>query len=46
MILFVVQVLNIYKPPGLTRYGWRKQQRERPDKSTDGVVSGSQIDTA
>jgi hypothetical protein len=26
LILLVVQVLNIYKPPGLTRYGWRKQQ--------------------
>jgi hypothetical protein len=26
VILLVVQVLNIYKPPGLTRYGWRKQQ--------------------
>lgn len=28
-VLLVVQVLNIYKPPGLTRYGWRKQQEER-----------------
>jgi hypothetical protein len=26
VILLAVQVLNIYKPPGLTRYGWRKQQ--------------------
>ena len=25
-ILLVVQVLNLYKPAGLTRYGWRKQQ--------------------
>ena len=24
VILLVVQVLNLYKPPGLTRYGWRK----------------------
>jgi hypothetical protein len=29
VILLVVQVLNIYKPPGLTRYGWRRQQAER-----------------
>jgi hypothetical protein len=29
LILLVVQVLNIYKPPGLTRYGWRRQQSER-----------------
>ena len=26
VILLVVQVLNLYKPKGLTRYGWRKQQ--------------------
>ncbi len=29
VVLLVVQVLNLYKPPGLTRYGWRKQQAER-----------------
>lgn len=28
-ILLVIQVLNIYKPRGLTRYGWRKQQQEQ-----------------
>ena len=28
VILLAVQVLNIYKPPGLTRYGWRKQQED------------------
>lgn len=26
-ILLVIQVLNMYKPAGLTRYGWRKQQK-------------------
>lgn len=26
VILLFVQVLNIYKPQGLTKYGWRKQQ--------------------
>jgi len=26
VVLLVVQVLNMYKPRGLTRYGWRKQQ--------------------
>ena len=26
-ILLVVQVLNLYKPTGITRYGWRKQQQ-------------------
>lgn len=29
MVLLVVQVLNVYKPQGLTSYGWRKQQEER-----------------
>jgi hypothetical protein len=28
-VLLVVQVLNVYKPQGLTPYGWRKQQAER-----------------
>lgn len=32
LVLVVVQVLNVYKPQGLTPYGWRKQQErtERP----------------
>jgi hypothetical protein len=29
VILLIVQVLNLYKPPGMTRYGWRKQQEQR-----------------
>jgi hypothetical protein len=29
VILLAVQVLNLYKPRGLTRYGWRKQQAQR-----------------
>ena len=29
IVLAVVQVLNVYKPQGLTPYGWRKQQAER-----------------
>lgn len=29
VVLLVIQVLNLYKPPGLTRYGWRKQQEQR-----------------
>jgi hypothetical protein len=28
-VLLVILVLNIYKPRGMTRYGWNKQQRER-----------------
>ena len=29
VVLLVIQVLNVYKPRGTTRYGWRKQQEER-----------------
>ena len=29
LVLLVVLVLNVYKPPGMTPYGWRKQQAER-----------------
>lgn len=29
LVLLVVQVLNVYKPRGMTPYGWRKQQEER-----------------
>jgi hypothetical protein len=28
-VLFVPLVLSIYKPPGTTRYGWRKQFERR-----------------
>jgi hypothetical protein len=29
VVLLVVQVLNLYKPPGMTRYGRRKQDEQR-----------------
>lgn len=29
LVLLVVTVLNVYKPRGLTTYGWRKQHRQR-----------------
>jgi len=29
LVLLVIQTLNVYKPRGLTPYGWRKQQAER-----------------
>jgi hypothetical protein len=29
LVLLVIQVLNLYKPPGMARYGWRKQQEQR-----------------
>jgi Predicted integral membrane protein (DUF2269) len=29
VVLLVVQVLNVYKPRGMTRYGWRKEEEAR-----------------
>jgi hypothetical protein len=29
VVLFVILVLNVYKPRGMTRYGWRKQHEQR-----------------
>ena len=29
VVLLLITVLNVYKPRGLTRYGWRKQQEQR-----------------
>jgi uncharacterized membrane protein len=29
VVLMVIQVLNVYKPQGLTPYGWRKQEELR-----------------
>ena len=26
VVLLVIQVLNVYKPQGMTKYGWRKQR--------------------
>jgi uncharacterized membrane protein len=29
LVLVMILVLNIYKPRGMTSYGWRKQQKEQ-----------------
>ena len=29
LVLLVIQTLNVYKPRGVTPYGWRKQQEQR-----------------
>jgi hypothetical protein len=38
VVLLVIQVLNLYKPPGMTRYGWRKQREERPQQDEQRPV--------
>jgi hypothetical protein len=30
LVPLVIAVLNVYKPQGLTPYGWRKQHQQRP----------------
>lgn len=42
VILLVVQWLNVYKPQGLTPYGWRKQEEDRSRlraRSSGGIVA-------
>jgi len=33
-------VLNIYKPRGMTAYGWRKQQEQRAGRTASGAAVG------
>jgi hypothetical protein len=40
VVLFVVLVLNIYKPQGLTRYGWRKQHERRVEANRLATAAG------
>ena len=41
LVLIVVQVLNVYKPRGLTPYGWRKQHEQRTaSPSEDAAING------
>jgi hypothetical protein len=30
VVLLVTATLSVYKPRGMTRYGWRKQHEQRP----------------
>ncbi len=34
LVLLVVQVLNVFKPQGLTPYGWRRKQAERASRDS------------
>src|SRR5918994_2785669 len=36
VVLLVILVLNVYKPRGMTRYGWRKQQEDQRRKEHVG----------
>ncbi|WP_202619177.1 DUF2269 domain-containing protein [Ornithinimicrobium cavernae] len=43
-VLMIPLVLNIYKPRGLTRYGWRAQQRQSTSVRRVGPPSPDDID--
>ena len=38
LVLLIVMILSIYKPRGMTGYGWRKQQAERHSRAQGGTV--------
>jgi hypothetical protein len=39
VVLLVILVLNVYKPQGMTRYGWRKQREDsRQNKQRTALV--------
>jgi uncharacterized membrane protein len=39
LVLLLITVLNVYKPRGLTPYGWRKQQEDRRRQHEQREVS-------
>jgi hypothetical protein len=49
LVLLVATALSIYKPRGLTKYGWRKQRDQRgplpavPGSSVDGTRTAAEI---
>lgn len=47
LVLLVIQLLNVYKPQGLTPYGWRKQQEERRrhERRTAAARAGAPSET-
>ena len=38
VVLLVILVLNVYKPQGLTRYGWRKQEERSQREQGTAIV--------
>lgn len=38
LVLLVIQVLNVYKPRGMTGYGWRKQDEQRVARAINGIA--------
>lgn len=43
LVLLVIQVLNVYKPRGMTHYGWRKQQELNTERQTVDTMNPYQL---
>ena len=44
LVLLAITVLNVYKPPGMTPYGWRKQHEERARQAQGAsIASGPEV---
>lgn len=43
LALLVATVLAVYKPRGMTRYGWRKQEERREDSPGEGSIEGISV---
>ena len=39
LVLLIIQVLNVYKPRGITPYGWKKQRRQQRRSPPDTTMS-------
>jgi hypothetical protein len=46
LVLIVVLVLNVYKPRGMTRYGWRKEEQRRASQQSKQGKQGEVLQTA
>lgn len=38
LVLLIITVLSVYKPRGVTPYGWRKQQEQRKQRDLTAVI--------
>lgn len=41
LVLLAAVTLSVYKPRGLTRYGWRKQQEQRTGSQAKGAATAA-----
>jgi hypothetical protein len=39
LILLIIMILSVYKPKGMTRHGWRRQQDQRRKRGEQAMAS-------